>query len=38
MVGHGTHHFGWDPQFIELLLVVRSRLGAVIRNKHELFA
>lgn len=38
MVGYETHHFGWNPQFVEFLLVVRSRLGTVIRDKDKLFA
>jgi hypothetical protein len=33
-----TYHFCGYAQLVELLLVVCSRLGAVVGNKHELFA
>lgn len=33
-----TYHLGGDTKFFELLLVVCARLGAVVRDKDELFA
>jgi hypothetical protein len=33
-----TYHLGGDTEFFELLLVIRSRLGAVVGDKDELFA
>jgi len=32
------YHFGRDPHAFEPLLVIRSGLGAVIRNENDLFA
>lgn len=33
-----TYHFGWNTHALELLLVIRSGFGAVIRNEDDLFA
>ncbi len=33
-----TYHFGWNTHAFELLLVIRSGFGAVIRNEDDLFA
>ena len=34
----GTYHLGWDTHRFELLLVVRSRLRAIVGDEDDLFA
>ena len=34
----GTYHLGWDTHSFELLLVVRSRLRAIVSDEDDLFA
>jgi hypothetical protein len=33
-----TYQSAWDPKCVELLLVVGSGLGAIVRDKDNLFA